>query len=198
MAATPRTPKARQIRQHAERSVPEESPEILARGMVAHVGFVLEGKPHVLPFIYHYDPKRADRLYLHGSLTGTTLNHLASGAPVCVEVSLLDGLVYSKTALYHSMNYRSVVAFGRARRIDDEGEKRSIFVPMIGRYFAGRTEGRDYSSPTAEHLNATALLEMTIEEWGAKARRGGPKGPTDDDPNAPGTSGVVDLHPEAP
>jgi nitroimidazol reductase NimA-like FMN-containing flavoprotein (pyridoxamine 5'-phosphate oxidase superfamily) len=197
MALLPTTPEATRLQQHAERSVPEEAPEILALGLVAHVGFVLEGKPHVIPFTYQYDPKCPDRLYLHGSLTGTTLTHLASGAPVCVEVSLLDGLVYSKTALYHSMNYRSVIAFGRARAIEGEAEKRSIFEPMIARYFAGRTEGRDYSSPTTDHLNATALLEMTIEEWGAKARRGGPNGPADNDPDAPGSSGVVDLRPES-
>ena len=189
-------PTTSEIRQHSERSVPEEAPDILARGFVAHVGFVLDGRPHVIPFTYHYDPKRPDRLYLHGSLTGTTLTHLASGAPMCVEVSLLDGLVFSKTALYHSMNYRSVIAFGRARPIESEAEKRSIFEPMIARYFTGRTAGRDYASPAADHLNATALLEMTIEEWGAKARRGGPKGPTDNDPDAPGSSGVVDIRPE--
>lgn len=193
MTPTPKTTEATEITQHPERSVPEEAPEILALGIVAHVGFVLDEKPHVLPFTYHYDPSIPDRLYLHGSLTGRTLTHLASGASVCIEVSLLDGLIYSKTALYHSMNYRSVVAFGRARMIVGEGEKRAIFESMIARYFEGRTEGRDYSSPTAEHLNATALLEVAIDEWSAKARRGGPIGPTDDDPSAPGTSGIVDL-----
>src|SRR2546422_6487184 len=145
MSPTPPTTEGTRIRQHAERSVPEEAPEILARGLVAHVGFALEGKPHVIPFTYHYDPAHPDRLFLHGSLTGQTLTHLASGAPVCVEVSLLDGLVYSKTALYHSMNYRSAVAFGRARVIQDEAEKRLIFKPMIERYFAGRAAGRDYA-----------------------------------------------------
>lgn len=184
------------LRQHPERSVPEEAPEILTQGIVAHVGFAVDGKPHVFPFTYHYEAERPDRLYLHGSLTGTMLTHLASGAPVCIEVSLVEGLIYSKTALYHSMNYRSVVAFGRARAVDDEAEKRAVFTRMIGRYFKGRTEGRDYAAPPKEHLDATALLEITIEEWGAKARRGGARGPTDNDPDAPGTSGVVDLRPE--
>ena len=193
MTPTPKTSEATEIQQHPERSVPEEAPEILGLGLVAHVGFVLDGRPHVLPFTYQYDPSRPDRLYLHGSLTGRTLTHLASGATVCIEVSLLDGLIYSKTGLYHSMNYRSVVAFGRARTIEDEAEKRSIFERMIGRYFEGRAVGRDYSSPTAEHLHSTAVLEVTIDEWNAKARRGGPRGPYDDDPSAPGTSGVFDL-----
>lgn len=187
------TPKATEIHQHPERSVPEEAPQILAQGLVAHVGFVLDGRPNVLPFTYQYDPAQPERLYLHGSLTGTTLTHLASGAPLCLEVSLVDGLIYSKMALYHSMNYRSVVAFGRARVIEDVARKRAMFEAMIGRYIEGRAPGRDYSAPTAEHLNAVVVLEVTIDEWGAKARRGGPKGPDDDDPHAPGTSGVLDL-----
>jgi nitroimidazol reductase NimA-like FMN-containing flavoprotein (pyridoxamine 5'-phosphate oxidase superfamily) len=193
MSTPSRSIEETRIRQHPERSVPAEAPEILAQGLVAHVGFVLDGRPHVIPFTYQYDPAHPERLYLHGSPAGRTLTHLASGAPVCVEVSLLDGLIYSKTALYHSMNYRSVVAFGRARAMEDEGEKRAMFTKLIGRYFKGRAEGRDYSALTAEQLGATAVLEFTIEEWGAKARRGGPRGPTDDDPHAPGTSGVVDL-----
>jgi hypothetical protein len=196
MAALPRSTEATRSRQHPERNVPEEAPEILSQGIVAHVGFVLDEKPQVLPFTYQYDTARPDVLYLHGSPTGRTLAHLASGAPVCVEVTLPEGLIYSKTALYHSMNYRSVVAYGRARVVEDRHAKRSMFAGLIGRYFRGRTEGRDYSALTPEHLDAVTVLELTIDEWGAKARRGGPRGPRDDDPHAPGTSGVIDLRGE--
>ena len=181
------------IRQHPERSVPDEAPEILASGLVAHVGFVLDGRPHVLPFTYDYDPRTPDRMYVHGSLSGTTLTHLAGGAPLCVEVSQVDGLVYSKTALYHSMNYRSVVAYGSARKVEDPTVKKAMFGRLIGRYFEGRTEGADFSALTREHIDSVVVLEIRIQEWGAKARRGGPRGPLDDDPNAPGTSGVIDM-----
>lgn len=91
------------------------------------------------------------------------------------------------------MNYRSAVCFGRAREVVDEAEQRAVFEKMIGRYFAGRTASRDYEAPSPEHLEATTLLRLEIEEMSAKASRGGPKGPLDSDPDAPGTSGVVDL-----
>ncbi|HSQ59397.1 MAG TPA: pyridoxamine 5'-phosphate oxidase family protein [Acidobacteriota bacterium] len=92
------------IRQHPERAVPEEAAGILAAAHVAHVGFVVEGQPYVIPFTYHFDPAMPDRLYLHGSLTGRALNALGAGAPACVAVSLVDGLVASKTAEVTAIN----------------------------------------------------------------------------------------------
>jgi hypothetical protein len=179
--------------QHADRSVPEEAASILAQGLVAHVAFSLDGQPYVIPFSYQYDSSVPDRLYLHGSPESRALTHLASGAAVCVEVCLLDGLIYSRTALYHSMNYRSTVCFGRSRAVGDEALKREVLRKMIARYFEGRTEGRDYEAPPTPHLDTTALLEISIEEWSAKARLGGPKGPRDADPDAPGSAGILDL-----
>jgi uncharacterized protein len=182
-----------QIRRHPERSVPDQAPEILAEGLVAHVGFCLEDKPYVLPFSYHYDPQIPDRLYLHGSVASHTLQHLATGAPVCVEVTMVDGLVFSKSAKYHSMNYRSVVCFGTSNIVSDPSEKNRIFERAIRRYFPGRTEGEHYTSATLVHLRQTTLLEIRIEEWSAKTRTGGPKGPQDADPNATGTAGVMGV-----
>ena len=121
------------------------------------------------------------------------MRHLASGAPVCVSVTLLDGLVYSRTALNHSMNYRSAVCFGRGRRVTDSAVQRTVYEAMVSRYFPGRTEGRDYAAPTAAHLESTALIEVEIEQWSAKMRTGGPLGPLDAEEGAPGTCGVVDL-----
>lgn len=181
------------IRQHSERSVPEQASEILAEGLVAHVGFCLDGKPYVLPFSYHYDPEFPDRVYLHGSIASRTLQHLATGAPVCVEVTMVDGLVFSKSAKYHSMNYRSVVCFGTSQVISNPSEKNQIFERAIRRYFPGRTEGEHYTSATLAHLKQTTLLEITITEWSAKTRTGGPKGPTDADPHATGTSGILEF-----
>lgn len=181
------------IRRHPERAVPQEAAAILAAGIVAHVGFCDDGQPFVIPMSYHYDPRRPDRLYLHGARESRLLQVLAAGAPVCVAVTLVDGLVYSRTAFNHSMNYRSVVCFGRARVIASEAEQRAIFEAMTERYFPGRRVGVDYQGATRQQLDATLLVEVEIEEWSAKARRGGPKGPYDADPTAPGTAGVIPL-----
>lgn len=181
------------IRTHADRSVPEEAAQILAEGRVAHVGFVEEGQPYVIPLGYQFSPAAPDRIYLHGSPASRAMRHLGTGAPVCLTVTLLDGLVYSRTALNHSINYRSVVCFGRGRRVTDPAVQRSVYEAMVGRYFPGRTAGRDYAEPTPEHLEATVLIAVEIEEWSAKARAGGPLGPLDADDNAPGTRGVVPL-----
>jgi len=111
------------IRQHPERSVPEEAGAIFAAGHVAHVGFVEDGLPYVIPFSYGFDPGDPARIHLHGATDSRALRAIAAGLPVCVEVTLLDGLVYSRTALYHSMNYRCAVAFGRGREVTDAAEK---------------------------------------------------------------------------
>ena len=87
--------------------------------MVAHVGFVEDGQPLVIPLSYYYDPSKPDLLYLHGGVKSRIMANLANGAPVCVTVTLLDGLVYSRKAMNHSMNYRSVVLLDKAWAITD-------------------------------------------------------------------------------
>ena len=181
------------IRNHPERAVPEETTEILSQGMVAHLGFMQDDVPFVIPFTYHYDAESPASIYLHGSIRSRALKHLATGAPVCVTVTLTDGLVYSRKAMNHSVNYRSVTLFGRAREVTDEAEKFDLFDRMVQRYFPGRTVGEDYYAPPSPDLGVTALVEVKIDEWNAKARRGAPTGPDDDNPNAPGSAGVIDL-----
>jgi nitroimidazol reductase NimA-like FMN-containing flavoprotein (pyridoxamine 5'-phosphate oxidase superfamily) len=182
-----------QIRNHPERAVPAETAEILSQGKVAHVGFVEEGQPIVIPMSYHYNLEEPHLLYLHGSIRSRLLQQAGEGAPVCVTVTLTDGLVYSRKAMNHSMNYRSVVLFGQAREITDEAEKFQLFDNMVQRYFPGRTVGRDYFAPSSDDLKVTRLVEVTIEEWNAKARRGGPTGPDDNTDDAPGSAGVSPL-----
>lgn len=181
------------LRQLRERSVPDEVPDILAEGRVAHLGFSVDGQPFVIPLLYHYERARPDVVYLHGSSRSRALRHLAEGAPVCVTVTHLDHLVYSKTALDHSANYRSAVCFGSGRVVEDPDEKNAILERMVSRYFAGRTVGEDYSRATAQHLKATLLVEVRVAEASGKARRGPPNGPGDDDPDVPGTAGLVDV-----
>ena len=181
------------IRIHPERAVPEEAVEILSAGMIAHVGFVDDGQPLVIPLSYHYDPYNPSLLYLHGGVKSRAMDHLANGAPICVTVTLLDGLVYSRKAMNHSMNYRSVVLLGKARAITSRQDKFDLFDQMVKRYFTDRTLETDYKPPPAADLGATALVEVTIEEWNAKARRGGPTGPDDDSDDATGSAGVIEL-----
>jgi uncharacterized protein len=183
------------MKQHAEREVPSECEEILAAGFVAHAGFVLGNQPFVIPLSYHYNPSFRDKIYLHGSTHSRAMHALASGSPVCLTVTVVDGLVYSKTAKYHSMNYRSVVCFGKGNLVENSALKAALFDSMIARYFPGREAGKHYETAPASHLATTLLVEVTIEEMTAKARRGGPKGPTDSLEDSLGTSGVVPLSP---
>ena len=173
--------------------MPEQASEILAQGMVAHVGFVEDGIPYVIPLSYHYDKGVPESIYLHGSIRSRAMRVLASGAPVCVTVTLTDGLVYSRKAMNHSMNYRSVVLFGKGREVTDEDEKFGLFDSMVQRYFPGRMVGNDYNTPPSADLGVTALVEVAIEEWNGKRRLGPPTGPDDDDPDALGSAGVVEL-----
>ena len=185
-------PRAR-LQRHPERAVPEEAQAILAAGLVAHVGFVERGQPYVIPMAYHYDPTTPRTLYLHGAHVSRLLRHLAGGASAAIAVTLVDGLVFSRTALYHSLNYQSVVCFAHAAPPLDRRAATVALEAMIARYFPGRTAGRDYEAPPPVHLDATNVVALQIEEWSAKARRGGPTGPRDTEPNAPGSAGVVDL-----
>ena len=121
------------IRNHPERAVPEETAQILSDGMVAHVGFIHEGMPYVIPLSYHFDRQTPEMLYLHGSVRSRAMKLLATGAPVCVTVTLTDGLVYSRKAMNHSMNYRSAMVFGEAREVTDESEKARLFDDMVQR-----------------------------------------------------------------
>ena len=184
---------ATKIHQHPERAVPQRVQEFLVAGKVAHIGFMQDDLPYVVPTLYHYSPEQPDRIYLHGGMSSRMLEELGKGIPVCITVTELDGLVYSRDAKYHSANYRCVMCFGRGRVFEDEQSKRVMFEAMTQRYFPGRTAGRDYTAAPSSHLTSTAVVEVTIEQTSAKMRDGGPKGPQDADPNANGTRGVVDV-----
>jgi len=181
------------VQQHPERTAPERWQQFLSQGMVAHIGFQQDGLPYVIPMLYHYSPEHPDRIFLHGGMSSRMLQTISEGIPICVTVTELDGLVYSRDAKYHSANYRSVMCFGRGRLFEDEAAKRVMFEAMTQRYFPGRTAGRDYTPAPPSHLNSTAVVEVIIEQSSAKMREGGPKGPQDANSNAPGTCGVMDV-----
>ncbi|HXP38870.1 MAG TPA: pyridoxamine 5'-phosphate oxidase family protein [Candidatus Acidoferrales bacterium] len=143
--------------------------EILDAGFLAHVGFCLDGQPFVIPTLYGRD---RERLYLHGSAVSRMLRELETGIPACVTVTLVDGLVLSRSAFDHSMNYRSVVAFGTARKITDPGQKIKSLRAISEHLIAGRWE--DVRGPSEKELKATTVLEFSIEEASSKVRSGPP------------------------
>lgn len=143
--------------------------EILDAAFLAHVGFSLDDQPFVIPTLYG---RQGEKLYLHGSAASRMLRELESGIPACVNVTLVDGLVLARSAFHHSMNYRSVVAFGMAKKVESPIEKEGALRTISEHLIAGRWN--DVRLPTQQELKATAVLEFTIEEASAKIRTGPP------------------------
>jgi nitroimidazol reductase NimA-like FMN-containing flavoprotein (pyridoxamine 5'-phosphate oxidase superfamily) len=143
--------------------------EILDEGFVCHVGFVADGQPFVIPTAYG---RVGDTLYLHGAKASRMLKALSAGADVCVTVTLLDGLVLARSAFHHSINYRSVVVFGRARVVEDEGEKNAALEAFTEHVMPGRWA--EVRWPTAQELAATTVLALPLSEASAKIRNGPP------------------------
>ena len=164
---------------------------ILDAGFLAHVGFVVNHQPFVIPTLYGRDD---GKLYLHGSAASRMLSQLESGIPACVTVTLVDGLVLARSAFHHSMNYRSVVAFGTARKIADPAQKTRALHIIADHLIAGRWN--DVRGPSAKELKATSVLEFAIEEASAKIRTG-PPADDEDDYALPIWAGILPLQLEA-
>jgi uncharacterized protein len=141
---------------------------ILDEGFIAHIGFQVDGQPFVIPTLYGRD---GDRLFLHGSAASRMMRTLDAGVSACVTVTLVDGLVLARSAFHHSMNYRSVVAFGTARKVADENKVEALRV-ISEHLIRGRWD--DVRGPNEQELKATAVLEFSIEEASSKIRTGGP------------------------
>jgi nitroimidazol reductase NimA-like FMN-containing flavoprotein (pyridoxamine 5'-phosphate oxidase superfamily) len=148
---------------------------ILDATFLAHVGFNVDGQPFVIPTLYG---RAGDKLYLHGSAASRMLRNLATGVSACVTVTLVDGLVLARSAFHHSMNYRSVVAFGTARKIDRPEEQLTALRVISEHVMTGRWN--DVRGPSAKELKATAVLEFSIDEASAKIRTGPPIDEADD------------------
>ena len=144
--------------------------KILDEAFVCHVGFVVDGQPFVIPTNY---ARVDDRLYLHGSSASRMLRSLSGGIPVCVTVTLVDGLVLARSAFHHSVNYRSVVALGRATLVEDLAENRRALELFTNHVVPGRWN--DVRQPTDQELKATSVLLLPLSEASAKIRIGPPK-----------------------
>jgi len=143
--------------------------KILDEGFVCHVGFVVDGQPYVIPTNYG---RNGDTLYLHGSAASRMLRTLSEGIPVCMTVTLVDGLVLARSAFHHSVNYRSVVVFGKARLVDEPAEKMAALRLFTEHIMKGRWD--DIRQPSEQELKGTTVLALPLEEVSAKVRTGGP------------------------
>jgi nitroimidazol reductase NimA-like FMN-containing flavoprotein (pyridoxamine 5'-phosphate oxidase superfamily) len=148
---------------------------ILDAAFLCHVGFVVDGQPFVIPTGFG---RKGDTLYIHGSAASRMLRNLEKGVPVCVTVTLLDGIVLARAAFHHSMNYRSVVMLGTAALVEDADAKNEALRIISDQIIPGRwNEAR---LPTAQELKATTVLAMPIDEASAKVRTGPPKDDEED------------------
>jgi len=165
------------VRRHPERGAYDAATihAILDEGFLCHVGFVDDEQPVVIPTLY---ARAGDILYLHGSPLSRMLRHVADGLPLCVTVTLVDGLVLARSAFHHSINYRSVVILGRGRTVTDHGEKEGALRALVEHVVPGRSN--DARGPDAQELKATTVVAVPFAEASAKARTGPPKDAPDD------------------
>src|SRR5712691_7022517 len=142
---------------------------ILDEALICHVGFVVEGRPVVIPTIH---ARIDNQLYFHGSPAAGMLRTLREGVDACVTVTILDGLVLARSAFHHSMNYRSVVVFGRAEEVVDREEKLRVLTTLVEHVCRGRSA--DARGPSEKELKQTLVLRLSIREASAKIRTGPP------------------------
>lgn len=184
-----------------DRTVPTRSPDrarydhpsvhaILDEGYLCHLGFVRDGAPVVLPTLY---VRRGQRLYLHGSTGSRPMlaGRADEGLPVCVTVTHVDALVLARSAMHHSLNYRSVVAHGTAHLVTDPALKAEVLDALVDQVCPGRSS--DIRPANAKELAATAVLALDLAEASAKVRTGDPVDEPED-LDLPHWSGLVPLH----
>jgi hypothetical protein len=160
---------------------------ILDEGFLCHVAFVQNGQPFVIPTSYG---RKNASLYIHGSAASRMLRQMKEGLPVCVTVTLLDGLVLARSVFNHSMNYRSVVILGTATLVDDPEEKLEALRLLSEHILPGRWE--DARQPNERELKQTSVLRVPIAEFSAKVRIGPPVD-DEEDYSFPTWAGVVPL-----
>jgi nitroimidazol reductase NimA-like FMN-containing flavoprotein (pyridoxamine 5'-phosphate oxidase superfamily) len=177
------------VRRRAQRGVYDRATihAVLDEGLVAHVGVATEQGPVVIPTGY---ARVGDEVVLHGSASSRLLRRLRDGAPACVTVTLLDGIVFARSPFNHSMNYRSVVVFGTAREVADPAEKRAALDAFVDHVAPGRAA--EARPPTDEELRATLVVALPLDEASAKVRTGPPHD-DDVDLDLPIWAGVLPL-----
>jgi hypothetical protein len=188
LRAEPPTERTR-VRRLPERGVYERSEidAILDEALICHLAYVKDGEPRVIPTIH---ARVGDTLYVHGSNASRTLRSTKGGAPVAAEVTLLDGLVLARSAFHHSMNYRSVVVYGRVREVTDPAEKFEAQRALVEHVVRGRAA--DARLPNQRELDQTTILAIPLDDASAKVRTGPPKD-EEEDLALPVWAGVLPL-----
>src|SRR5436309_6386073 len=143
---------------------------ILDEAFICHVGFAVDGQPFVIPTSY---ARVGDQLFIHGSAASRMLRSLSKSIPVCMTVTLVDGLVLARSAFHHSINYRSVVILGVATQVENEREKMAALRAFAEHVIPGRWA--HVRAPTEQELQATTVLSLPLIEVSAKIRTGPPK-----------------------
>jgi uncharacterized protein len=161
---------------------------ILDEAMVAHLGCTHDGQPFVIPTLH---ARVGDEVYLHGSAASRTIRALRAGAPACLTVTLLDGLVLARSAVHHSVNYRSVVVLGAARPVEDLDRRMQAVQAFTERLIPGRWQ--EVRPPTVKELKAIHVLALPLDEVSAKIRTGPPLD-DEEDYALPVWAGVIPLH----
>jgi hypothetical protein len=160
---------------------------VLDEGLVAHVGFIVDDRPFVIPMAYG---RIGNRLYLHGAKAARFAKAIAGGMPICVTVTLADGIVIGRSAFHCSMNYRSVVAHGSAHLVENQHEATTALATITDHLLPGRWQ--ESRPVTAKEIRATAVLGMDIEAASLKSRSGPPVD-EDEDYELPIWAGVIPL-----
>jgi nitroimidazol reductase NimA-like FMN-containing flavoprotein (pyridoxamine 5'-phosphate oxidase superfamily) len=160
---------------------------ILDEALVAHLGFVHDGRPCVVPTLH---ARIGDTVYFHGSAASRAIRTLSAGAPACLTVTLLDGLVLARSAAHHSVNYRSVVVLGAARPVEALPERKAAVEAFTERLVPGRL--REVRAPTLKEVKAIGVLALPLEEASAKIRTGPPLD-DEEDYALPAWAGVVPI-----
>jgi nitroimidazol reductase NimA-like FMN-containing flavoprotein (pyridoxamine 5'-phosphate oxidase superfamily) len=161
--------------------------KILDEALICHVGFVENKQPYVIPINF---ARVGDTIFLHGAKASRLLKHIEAGHPVCVEATLVDGLVLARSVFHHSVNYRSVVLFGKGRKVEDDQEKLAALEAVTEHLIPGRwSEAR---LPNRKEMNATTVVSIKIDQASAKVRSG-PPGDEEADYELPIWAGVLPL-----
>jgi len=160
---------------------------ILDEALICHVAFVHDGAPAIIPTAHW---REGDVLYIHGSSASRAIRALEGGAPACIEVTMTDGLVLARSGYNHSVDYRSVIIYGTARKISDKAAKLATLKAFMEKVAPGRWD--ELRAPNAQEMKATTVLAFDVDEVSAKIRDGG----VEDEPedmNDPVWAGVVPV-----
>jgi nitroimidazol reductase NimA-like FMN-containing flavoprotein (pyridoxamine 5'-phosphate oxidase superfamily) len=188
-STTPPTPRIKLRRKPKNARYDRESIYgVLDRGLIAHVSFTVDGQPYCIPTLY---ARVGNRVHIHGSSASRMTRLLASGAPACVTVTILGGLVLARSAFEHSANYDSVVLLGHFHAISDEDEKRAAIEQLVEAFLPGRWS--EVRPPTRQELKGTAVLAMEINEASVKTRSRPPDDDSSPDAQLDVWAGVIPI-----